>query len=373
MFGWMARKFQRGTVSAVGPPEPAAITCFISHAYQDAEVLARLRPHLPKHMTPVIFPPITVAPTEFVSDALLEAIRGADVLVYLTGGQSSSSSWVNFERRYAARLGKRVFALDPATGELTRDNAKPHNQVVALMGKYQGEDTYRVLRITDWLRLNRSVDTFDIDLWKGRWGDFLETQWARDEGDMRAAITDFGQTGQAADVCDTMRNFVRACHFGGTVVLFLSNDVCARPWPSADVFLDAVKKISPARARDVTIQMAWIEPPDIDRIRAGFATAGERVDNNLLRHMILESAQAKARGRLEFVLQRDGDFDANQIDNLLVRLEYVAFVKATQPRDTEVEHQTTALRRERARRQRQREQQMGQKPFGKTFLPPDEM
>src|SRR5262249_34660759 len=84
--------------------------CFISHSLQDTDARGRMLAHLPKSVEPFIFPPITLPPDRMVSTELITAILESDGLIYLKGGVSASSFWVAFERDYAQRAGKEVFA-----------------------------------------------------------------------------------------------------------------------------------------------------------------------------------------------------------------------------------------------------------------------
>lgn len=85
-------------------------TCFISHSYADKSELDSLIEKLPPGVHPHIFPPITVPPDQLVSNKLFAAILACDGLIYLNGRHSSRSFWITFERDYALRAGKRVFA-----------------------------------------------------------------------------------------------------------------------------------------------------------------------------------------------------------------------------------------------------------------------
>jgi len=98
---------------------------FISHAYADSVAVELLLSSLPKAVKPFIFPPIQVMPNEKVSNALISAILDSDGLIYLKGGASALSPWVAFERDFALRNKKRVYAFDPSTVQLARDAAKP--------------------------------------------------------------------------------------------------------------------------------------------------------------------------------------------------------------------------------------------------------
>jgi hypothetical protein len=97
---------------------------FISHAYADSDAVELLLSSLPKAVQPLIFPPIQVMPDAKVSNALISAVLEADSLIYLRGGQSAVSPWVAFERDFALRNAKRVYAFDPSTVQLARDTSK---------------------------------------------------------------------------------------------------------------------------------------------------------------------------------------------------------------------------------------------------------
>ena len=131
-------------------------TCFISHAYADAVARDTLIERLPTGVTPFLFPPITVKPEEFVSDPLINAVLANDGLIYLRGGASDRSFWVALERDYALRAGKKVFAFDAATGELTRDMGGPLD--LAAFASYHREDAAEVRRIADFLNQKRHFD-----------------------------------------------------------------------------------------------------------------------------------------------------------------------------------------------------------------------
>ena len=57
------------------------------------------------------------------------------------------------------------------------------------------------------------------------------------------------------------------------------------------------------------------------------------------RQLILKSANKVLSGAPEIVLRHDDDLDANPLDDLLVRLEYVAFENNARPPDTAIDHQ----------------------------------
>jgi hypothetical protein len=130
--------------------------CFISHAYADAAARDALIKRLPTGVTPFVFPPITVRPEEFVSDPLIVAVLGCDGLIYLRGGASDRSFWVALERDYALRAGKKIFAFDMSTFELTRDTGAPLG--LAAFACYQHHDAQGVRQVAKYLNQHRHFD-----------------------------------------------------------------------------------------------------------------------------------------------------------------------------------------------------------------------
>lgn len=140
--------------------QPGAINlpqnCFISHSYQDAEARKRLLKLLPAQVRPIIFPPIMVSPEQLVSNELVQTILRCDGLIYLQGGASEESFWVAFERDYALRAGKEVFAFDPATGELRQDRSAPLH--LPIFASYSRKDEHHVRQIVDYMKTERYFD-----------------------------------------------------------------------------------------------------------------------------------------------------------------------------------------------------------------------
>jgi len=136
-------------------------TCFISHSYRDEAVREQLLRQLHSSTTPVVFPPIKVKPREFVSNHLIEAILDCDGLIYLQGGHSERSFWVTFERDYALRSGKQVFAYDPVTHEITRDTSPPLTPEV--FTSFAGKDKALVMEKIHFLSQERHFDLWVVD------------------------------------------------------------------------------------------------------------------------------------------------------------------------------------------------------------------
>ena len=121
-------------------------SCFISHAYADVAACRWLIDVLPTGVRPVLFPPIVVAPEQLVSNSLIEAILECDALIYLQDDVSARSFWVAFERDYALRSGKQVFAANAARSEIVRDRGQPLD--LATFASYAYADQARVTGIT---------------------------------------------------------------------------------------------------------------------------------------------------------------------------------------------------------------------------------
>lgn len=129
---------------------------FISHSYKDAVVRDAFLKTLPPHVTPYIFPPISVSPLEFVSSTLIGAILACDALIYLNEGASSRSFWVAFERDYALRAGKRVLSYTPSTHALHEHIDPPLD--LAIFPSFSRPQTKDVWPILEFMREQRHFD-----------------------------------------------------------------------------------------------------------------------------------------------------------------------------------------------------------------------
>lgn len=119
--------------------------CFISHMYGDAALEACRSARLPDNAEPFIFARVAEAPDVGISSPLMAAIRQADLLVYLDTSESLGRFWVGFERSYAARLGKSVYAFRPDEMRglfgrpFTRDMSPAIDPLVSLLVNLQVE------------------------------------------------------------------------------------------------------------------------------------------------------------------------------------------------------------------------------------------
>ena len=98
---------------------------FVSHSYEDDHYLPYLREVLPEKVVPVIFPPIDVPVTQFVSDQILDAVEGCKCLVFLDTVASKKSFWVALEIEHAKRQHRPVYRFDPSLRRITEDASPP--------------------------------------------------------------------------------------------------------------------------------------------------------------------------------------------------------------------------------------------------------
>ena len=132
---------------------------FISHSYKDIDIRRKLMFSRPKGVEPVVFHPISVAPQEFVSNALITAILDCDGLIYLSGGHSDKSFWVAFERDFAKRAGIPTYKYDIDTGHFEVDDDPPLN--LQIFASCTAKDRPQVDQILEHMRKERFFDITD--------------------------------------------------------------------------------------------------------------------------------------------------------------------------------------------------------------------
>ncbi len=135
--------------------------CFVSYSYDDIEAHQALIEALPKHIKPHSFPEIKVAPDELVSNRLIDAILKQDALIYLEGGFSAKSFWVAFERDFALRAGKKVYAFDPMKNELSPIFAQPMR--LPFFVSCSSTDIDKMTTIVNLMRDKRYFDAFSLN------------------------------------------------------------------------------------------------------------------------------------------------------------------------------------------------------------------
>lgn len=150
--------------------------CFISHSYKDTAAMRKLRRSMPDDVELVSFPRAEPNPRQAVSNEIIPKILDCPGLVYLTGSASSKSFWVSFERDYALRSGREVFAYNPASGLFRRDHSPPVQLVLTII--FHQSDQDHVRRLTSWMAKERHFEINESDLrstFGGFTGDILVT------------------------------------------------------------------------------------------------------------------------------------------------------------------------------------------------------
>jgi hypothetical protein len=139
---------------------------FISHSYRDVSVRQALIDRLPAHARPFVFPPISVSPVEFISNALIGSLLTCDAVIVLEGGFSAQSFWVAFERNYALRIGKPVYTYTPGSEQITRNDPStqgdlnlpvyPHG-----LGSYADPMMHNMWTILDFMEQQRFFSLYE--------------------------------------------------------------------------------------------------------------------------------------------------------------------------------------------------------------------
>lgn len=104
-----------------------------------------------------MFPPISVSPDEMVSYKLIEKILDYEGLIYLEGGYSDQSFWVAFERDFALRAGKPVFAFSPKTGEF-----RVHDQPVLKLPVFVSHSPFDRDQVNEIVHFMHGKRFFDV-------------------------------------------------------------------------------------------------------------------------------------------------------------------------------------------------------------------
>jgi hypothetical protein len=129
---------------------------FVSHAYDDADVVGAMLPRLPATVTPFVFPPIRVSPDQRVSDDIVRAILDCAGLIYLDTARSLASFWVAFERDYAIRAQRAVFGYEPPHVRFSRDLSKPID--LRVFPSYAQHDSEKVREVLDFMARERHFE-----------------------------------------------------------------------------------------------------------------------------------------------------------------------------------------------------------------------
>jgi len=172
---WIWRR--RSTFAKLNMPHK----CFISHSYRDADARDRLLSLLPRSVEAVVFPPIMVEPDKYISSKLIEAILGCQGLIYLTREASAESFWVSFERDFALRAKKQVYAYDQTKETLTPDTGVPARMPIYTC--YARLDHHAVQRIVQFLCNERDVANV--------WSEVNISKFIRNQDATRMAALDY--------------------------------------------------------------------------------------------------------------------------------------------------------------------------------------
>ena len=345
-----------------------ALRCFISHSYEDKDAVSALLALLPSRVEPIVFPPIPPSPSAAVTTDLIKSISAADLLIYVKAGRSGASHWVNFERRYALRRGIPTFAFHPSSGTLTRETEAASNIMITPLIKYPYPDGGLIHSILDWLQVERNVHLIPVRLDRPEDQAFDADMWSRQRRMMEQVDFEFSfKAGQGSAVNIQMWEFVRGVHWGGALVLFLSNAACEVPWPSVDLYLgyyrwNALMGLEKPK-------LVWIEPPDQRRIEAAFEALGPRPDNEKFQGLVgktlfdllftggTDHEQNTNADRRPLVVGDGKTFNWILLDTLLIDLEATAGMRETKPPGTRLPYhleQETKERERAALRRRQR-------------------
>lgn len=116
----------------------------------------KLLKKLPSYIKPIVFPRQEPNPQDAVSNGIVSQIYSCGGLIYLDGGHSSNSLWVNFERDYARRVGLKVFEYDSDTDTLAIYNREPAALDVEIVVSKENKE--RVEELLTWMKESRSFE-----------------------------------------------------------------------------------------------------------------------------------------------------------------------------------------------------------------------
>lgn len=261
---------------------------FVSHSYKDDAYLQPLKEALPRNVVPVIFPPVDVPVTEFVSEPVLNEIENCESLVFFDTPNSLASFWVPLAIEHAKRQKRRIYKFNPAQLKITEDQSPPIELPIYI--SFASVDETRVREIALWAKHKRN-----FDLW------YQE------------------QVGILNDIFEkTEIELERKVKAGGYLVAFVSVWSATRGKLRNEVI--KAKEISPNN-----VLLAWLDDP------AGLSIPGVTVPEDMqifLRPTTLqETRQSPAkmqRRKLKAILSGKGlPVFARDIDDLIVRIYWL--------------------------------------------------
>ncbi len=291
---------------------------FVSHSYRDSEVLADLLDRMPKRMEAVTFPRVEPDPERAVSDDVIPRILGCSGLIYLEGGASQHSFWVEFERDYALRSGLKVFAYDPEANKIRRVRDSPIDLTMEMV--YHSRSQAFMDRLFSWMADKRHFDLRPS---------MLHTRTGGLSGDTMVAQMDLALSGtptlwlmspDVVRVADTYysRDLIRMVREFEYDSL---NDDTIREWAELseseevdeDVWVDYWSRFSSVYARiDPDLSPAW--HPDPFQGYSEYLAGGGHQTSDESRMVDL------------FDGREGSDFNWNRVDDLIIRI-YQAFVR----------------------------------------------
>jgi hypothetical protein len=276
----------RGTTDNMSLALPALPkVCFISHSYKDNLPLAKLLGRLPSAIEPVVFDPVEVAPTAYVSDELVSGIMGCDGLIFIKGGQSAQSFWTVFERDLALRNRKKVFCYDPATDRIEPYEVPPSKlRLTYLKQERDNDDADKVMR---WLADKRS---FGLGL---EHPDRVEKMqdlelWLQPPEKLFPAL---------------QREYTQTIDAGGYLLVFLSENTVSGDFPLVEV-------PDYAQHRLETTFFVWLHRRANIRLSGDFSVLGELPADNMFEFDTRPTAS---------------NFDHRRLDDLMVRLYWLIY------------------------------------------------
>ena len=271
---------------------------FISHSYRDAAARDALVAKLPPHVAPFIFPEIVVTPEQRVSDDLVREVRKSQGLVYLDGGESAASFWVAFERRFALGLGMPVIAFDPISRRFAKSTASAVDPPCSFVwNQANARDSGIVQAVSRWLISERRLDL----------------------------TSSLPRTGlPPSSVSDTAETFDAKQRGGGTIVLFLSEAALADPGFAALRGHHTHAALTNENTLDERTLIVWTETPRRPHVETALAQTWAAPEYAALRQAILTS-MSDTGARKAISLSEQGKLDWRRADDLMVRVEYLAF------------------------------------------------
>lgn len=288
---------------------PVMRTLFVSHAYADDKALARLLAStLPGGAEPVVFPAIEITSSQRISDELMGAIRTCDGLVHLASRRSAASVWVQFERNFALRLGKPVFAFNPLWRRFRADAGTVLDPIVAVnWNNAVPRDAEMVRRVAHHL-----FEAHKFEIRGNKHGHI--------DNDLRQML-------------DSGTGLAEKMAAGGVGLLFLSNEgVCGgwHDWADPFAWRRAKKDFEPVPSSYIEERFAaldnerclpiWLDQPDAAAIRV-LLDAGMRADRPNFSRVV----EAGLINPNRLVISRGDQLDWNRVDDIMVRSFALAF------------------------------------------------